>query len=74
MWTHKEVDLAPHQVADPVLKVGNAEMFPRALVDSLCPFLRVSKQGPCLTATEQDGGDRRLVHLEFASEASPDPV
>ena len=39
---------------------------------------RVSKQGPCFTAIEEDGGDRRLVELKFACEAdgvaSPDPV
>ena len=37
---------------------------------SLDPFLRVGNQGPCLTAIEEDGGDKRLVQLELAS----DPV
>ena len=55
LWTHKEVDLAPHPVVGLVLQVGDAEKFPQALcLDSLHPFLRVSKQGPCLTAVEED--------------------
>ena len=55
LWTHKEVDLAPHPVVGLVLQVGDAEKFPQALcLDSLNPFLRVSKQGPCLTAVEED--------------------
>ena len=37
----------------------------------------VSKQDPCLTAIEEDGGDKRLAQLEHAVEAdgvtSPDP-
>ena len=41
-------------------------------------FLRVSRQGPCFTAVEEDGGDERLVQLERACKAdgvaSPDPV
>ena len=41
-------------------------------------FFRVSKQGPCFTATEEDGGDKRLVEFEFAYKAGgvalPDPV
>ena len=39
---------------------------------------RVSEQGPCFTAIEEDGGDKRLVQLELACEADgvalPDPV
>ena len=30
LWTHKEVDLAPHPVVGLVLQVGDAEKFPRA--------------------------------------------
>ena len=61
------------------LLVGGAEKFHSALgPESLTPFLRVSKQGPCLTAIEEDGDDKRLVQLEFACKAdgaaSPDPV
>ena len=58
LWTHKEVNLAPHTVVGLVLKVGDAEKFPQALKDlkSLEPFLRVSQQGLCLTAIEEDGG------------------
>ena len=31
LWTHKEVDLAPHPVVGLVLQAGDAEKFPRAL-------------------------------------------
>ena len=31
VWTHKEVDLAPHPVVGLVLQVGVAEKFPQAL-------------------------------------------
>ena len=31
LWTHKEVDLAPHLVVGLVHRVGHAEKFPRAL-------------------------------------------
>ena len=41
-------------------------------------FLKVRKQGPCFTAVEEDGGDKRLVELELACKADgvawPDPV
>ena len=51
LWTQEEVDLAAHPVVGPVLEVGDAEKFPQALsFVSLDHFLRVSKQGPCLTA------------------------
>ena len=40
--------------------------------------MSVSKQGPCFTGIEEDGGDKRLVQLELACEADgvapPDPV
>ena len=51
LWTHKEVDLAPHPVVGLVLRVGDAKKFPQALgFESLDPFLRVSEQGPpCFT-------------------------
>ena len=40
------------------LQVGDAEKFPQALgFENLDPFLRVTKQGPCFTAIEEDGGD-----------------
>ena len=39
LGTHKEVDLAPHQVIGPVLHVGDAEKFSQALgFESLDPF------------------------------------
>ena len=46
------------------------EKFPQALgFEGLDPSFRVSKQGPCFTATEEDGGDKRLVELEVACKA-----
>ena len=43
LWTHKEVDLAPHPVVGLVLQVGDAEKFPQALsFEGLIPFLSVS--------------------------------
>ena len=79
LWTHKEVDLAPRPVVGLVLQVGDAEKLPHALgFESLDPFFRVSKQGPCFTAVEEDRGDKRLVELELSCKsdrvASPDPV
>ena len=32
-------------------------------------FVRVSKQGPCLAAIEEDGSEERLVQLELACKA-----
>ena len=41
-------------------------------------FFGVSEQGPCFTAVEGDGGDKRLVELELGYKADgvalPDPV
>ena len=70
LWTNKEFDLTPHPVVVFVLQVGDTVQFPHALgFESLDPFFRVSKQGPCFTALEEDGDDKRLVEL-----APPDPV
>ena len=67
LWTHKEVDLPPHPLVGLVLQVGDAEKFPHALgFEGLDPFFRMSKQGPCFIANEEDGGDERLVQLEPA--------
>ena len=80
MWTHKEVDLAPHPVVGLVLQVGDTEKFPQTLGFKawILFFFRVSKQGPCFTAIEEDGGDKRLIELELACEADAvalaDPV
>ena len=62
-----------------MLKVSDVEKFPQVLgLKSLGPFFRVSKQGPCLTAIEENGGEKRFVQFELACEAdgvaSPDPV
>ena len=44
LWTHKEVDLAPHPVIRLVPQVGDAEKFPQAFgFESLDPFFTVSK-------------------------------
>ena len=42
------------------------EKFPHALgFESLDPFFRVSKQGPCFTAVKKDGRNKRLVQLNL---------
>ena len=70
LWIHKEVDLAPHPLYDLVLKLGDAEMFPRAFgLKGLDPFFsRVSKQDPY----------KRLGEIELACKAdyvsTPDPA
>ena len=79
LWTHKEVDLAWHPVIGLVLQVGDVEKFPQAFgFKSVDPVFRVSKQGPCFTVIEEDGGDKRLVQLKLACKASgvalPDTV
>ena len=79
LWTHKGADLAPYPVVGLLFQVGGAENFPQALgFEGLDPFLRVSNQGPYLTAIDEGGGGKRLVELELACEADgvapPDPV
>ena len=76
LWVHMEVDLASYPVV--VLQV-DAKKFRHAFgFESLDPFPRLSRQGPCFTATEEDGGDKRLVQLELACETEgvgpPDSV
>ena len=47
-----------HPVVALVLQVGDVEKFPQAVgCESLDPFFRVSKQAPCFSAIEEDGGD-----------------
>ena len=76
---HKEVDLAPGSAPNRcvVVQVGDAEKFPYASKAWIF-FFRVSKQGPCFTALEEDGSDESLVKLELAREtddvAPLDPV
>ena len=61
LWTHKEVDLAPHPVVGLLLQVGVAEKFPHVVgFESLDSFFRVSKQDSCFTAVEEEGGRRQL--------------
>ena len=79
LWTYKEDDLALCPVVDLVLQVGDAEKFPHALdFKRLDLVYLVSQQGPCLTAIEEDGDNKRLVELELACKADgvapPDPV
>ena len=46
LWTHKEVDFAPHQVVGLVLQVGDAEKFPQAVGhESLDPFSQNQQVG-----------------------------
>ena len=63
LWTHKEVDLAPHLVIGLVFHVGHAEIFPHALgFESLESFFEsISNQCPCFTAIEEDEGNKRLT-------------
>ena len=70
LWTHKEVDFAPHLVVGLVLQVGVAGKFPHALgFESLDPLFRVSKHGPCFTTIGENGGDKTLAEFELAYEA-----
>ena len=62
-----------------MVQVGDVEKFPQVLDhNTLNPFSRERRWGPCLLAMEEDGGDKRLVQPEFTSEADaftlPDPV
>ena len=60
LWTHKEFDLALHPVVGLVLQAVDAKNFPQVFgFEGLDPFFGVSKQGPCFTAVEEDGGDKK---------------
>ena len=53
---HITVALASHLAVDLELQAGDAEKCPEALAfERLGPFFRVSEQGPCFTAVEEDG-------------------
>ena len=53
LWINEEVDLVLHPVVGLVIQVQNAEKLSRAFcLETLDPFLGVSKLGPCLTAIE----------------------
>ena len=68
---HEEVDLTPLPVVDLVLQVEDTEKFPQTLgFESLDPFFRVSKQGPCFTTVEENKGDKKLLELELACNAN----
>ena len=46
LWTHREVDLAPHSVAGLALEVGDTETFPQALgSEGLEPFSQSQQAG-----------------------------
>ena len=65
LWTPKEVDLALHPFVGLVLQVRDAEKFPQAFDFKVLHLsLSVSKQGPCFTAIEEGGGDKRFVQPE----------
>ena len=84
LWTHKEVDLAPHPAVGLVLQIGDTVKLPHAhSSEMLDSFLRVSKHAPCFTAAvEEDGVYKRFVELELACKAdgiappgpNPDPM
>ena len=60
LWTHKEIDLAPHPVVSLVLQVGDTEKFSYALgSESLDPFF-TQRAGSMFTAVEEDGGDTSI--------------
>ena len=79
MWAHSEIDLARYPVVCLMFYVGGAKKCSKALgLESLDPFLSVSRQGPRLTTIMEGGGDRRPVQLDLACEAdggaAPVPV
>ena len=78
LWIHKEVDLAPHPVVDLVLQVEVRRSFLRHLISKAWFLFFSQRAGPCFTAIEEDGGDKRFVELELAcganGDAPPDPV
>ena len=47
-----------------VVQAGDAVFFQALGFKCLDLFFPVSKQGPCFTAIEEDGGNKRLVQLE----------
>ena len=60
-----------------MLQVRDEERFPQALgFESLDLFLGVGRLGPCLTAIQEDGSDKRLVQFKLVCQAdgvaSPD--
>ena len=72
LWTHREVDLAPHPVVGLVLQEGDAEKFPHALgFAGLDRSFRVSRQDPCFTAIEEERVD---LACEADGVVLPDPV
>ena len=70
LWTRREVDLAPHPIVGLVLKVGDAEKFPQAIGFESLFFQRHS---PCFTATDMEGGNKRLAQCKLACEADGVP-
>ena len=57
-------DFAPHPVVGFVPRAEDAEKFPLALgLKSLDPFLRVSKQGTCLSAKTKKAVTRELYNF-----------
>ena len=77
LWTHKEVDLAPHPVFGLVLQ-EDMKSFLKHLGLKAWIFFSISKQVPSFTAIEEDQDDKRLVQPELACNVDgvvpPDPV
>ena len=64
LWTHNKLDILLHtqSVSSLVPQIGDKEKFSHALgfesLDSFFFLVRVSKQGPCLKALEENGDDK----------------
>ena len=64
LWNYREVDCAPQPGVYLVLQAGDGEKFPKALgIESVDPLQSASRISVS-QATEEDGGDMRLVQLE----------
>ena len=65
LWTHKEVDLAPHPVVGVVLQVGITKKFSQTFCFESLDFFPVSKQDLCFTAIERMEVTRDLHNLNL---------
>ena len=77
LWTHKEVDPAPHPVVGLALQVGDTENFPQALgFHSPDLFFQGQQVGSMFHSRR--GGDKRLAEFELTCKvdgvAPPYPV
>ena len=60
LWTHKEADLAPHQVISLVFQEMRRSVPRHSVLKVWVLFSRVSQQGPCFTDREED---LSLIHI-----------